>query len=142
MLSGLGSPFVGNGVTSSAISMDKDYTKKIAASVGVAVADGVVLHPGRYEVTPVDRERLGLPVFVKPAREGSSIGVSRVEDWAELPDAVDLARKSGQPRSGRHRPRPGADRILRIEVSEALGSNVSVRAELVQDRSDMSSTKR
>jgi D-alanine-D-alanine ligase len=94
MLSGLGSPFVGNGVTSSALSMDKEYTKKIAASVGIAVTDGVVLRPGRYEVTPVDRERLGLPVFVKPAREGSSIGVSRVEDWAELPDAVDLARKS------------------------------------------------
>lgn len=94
MLGGLGIPFVGNGVISSALSMDKEYTKKIAASVGVAVTDGVVLRPGRYEVTAADRERLGLPVFVKPAREGSSIGVSRVDDWAELPGAVDLACKS------------------------------------------------
>jgi D-alanine-D-alanine ligase len=94
LLSGLGIPFVGNGVLSSALSMDKEYTKKIAASVGVAVADGVVLRPGQYEITAADRERLGLPVFVKPAREGSSIGVSRVDDWAELPDAVELARKS------------------------------------------------
>jgi D-alanine-D-alanine ligase len=96
LLGGLGIPFVGNGVLPSALGMDKEYTKKIASSVGVAVVDGVVLRPGRCEVTAADRERLGLPVFVKPAREGSSIGVSRVDDWAELPDAVDLARKSDE----------------------------------------------
>jgi D-alanine-D-alanine ligase len=39
-----------------------------------------------------DRERLGLPVFVKPARGGSSIGISRVDDWAELPAAIATAR--------------------------------------------------
>jgi D-alanine-D-alanine ligase len=94
LLGGLGIPFVGNGVTASALSMDKEYTKKIAASAGLAVADGVVLRRGQRDVTEADRERLGLPVFVKPAREGSSIGVSKVEDWAELPTAVDIARKS------------------------------------------------
>ena len=94
MLDGLEIPYVGNGVAASALSMDKEYTKKIAASAGLAVADGVVLRKGQHDVSPEDRDRLGLPVFVKPAREGSSIGVSKVEDWAELPAALDRARKS------------------------------------------------
>ena len=94
MLEGLGIPYVGNGVAASALSMDKEYTKKIAAAAGLAVADGVVLRGGQHDVSPEDRDRLGLPVFVKPAREGSSIGVSKVEDWAELPEAIARARKS------------------------------------------------
>jgi D-alanine-D-alanine ligase len=94
MLEGLGIPYVGNGVVASALSMDKEYTKKIAAAAGLAVAEGVVLRKGQHEVSPQDRYRLGLPVFVKPAREGSSIGVSKVEDWADLPQALDRARKS------------------------------------------------
>lgn len=94
MLAGFEIPYVGNGVAASALSMDKEYTKKIAADAGLAVADGVVLRKGRHDVSPTDRDRLGLPVFVKPAREGSSIGVSKVEDWAELPEALDRARKS------------------------------------------------
>jgi D-alanine-D-alanine ligase len=64
--------------------------------VGLTVADGVVLRRGQHDVSQADRERLGLPVFVKPAREGSSIGVSKVDDWAELPAAVELARKSDE----------------------------------------------
>jgi D-alanine-D-alanine ligase len=94
MLAGLEIPYVGNGVVASALSMDKEYTKKIATSAGLAVADGVVLRKGQHEVCPADRDRLGLPVFVKPARDGSSIGVSKVDDWAELPEAVDRARES------------------------------------------------
>lgn len=94
MLEGFEIPYVGSGVAASALSMDKEYTKKIAACAGLAVADGVVLRKGQHDVSPEDRDRLGLPVFVKPAREGSSIGVSKVEDWAELPEALDRARKS------------------------------------------------
>jgi D-alanine-D-alanine ligase len=94
MLDGLEIPYVGNGVAASALSMDKEYTKKIAASAGLAVAEGVVLRNGQHDVSPEDRHRLGLPVFVKPAREGSSIGVSKVDDWAGLPEALDRARKS------------------------------------------------
>ena len=94
MLEGFEVPYVGNGVAASALSMDKEYTKKIAAAAGLAVAEGVVLRTGQHDVSQEDRERLGLPVFVKPAREGSSIGVSKVEDWAELPAALDRARKS------------------------------------------------
>lgn len=94
LLDGIGISYVGNGVISSALSMDKEYTKKIATCTGLAVADGVVLRAGQHDVDTADRERLGLPVFVKPAREGSSIGVSKVDEWSELPGAVERARKS------------------------------------------------
>jgi D-alanine-D-alanine ligase len=94
MLEGVGIPYVGSGVAASALSMDKEYTKKMAAAAGLAVADGVVLRRGQQDLTAADRDRLGLPVFVKPAREGSSIGVSKVDDWAELPGALEQARKS------------------------------------------------
>lgn len=96
LLDGLGIPFVGNGVAASALSMDKEYTKKIAASAGIAVADGVVLRRGRDDVAAAERDRLGLPVFVKPSREGSSIGVSKVDDWTELPAALERARASDE----------------------------------------------
>lgn len=95
MLEWLEIPYVGNGVAASALSMDNEYTKKVAAA-GLAVAEGVVLRKGQHDVGPEDRARLGLPVFVKPAREGSSIGVSKVEEWTELPDALDRARKSDE----------------------------------------------
>jgi D-alanine-D-alanine ligase len=88
-----GVAFVGNGVLASALGMDKEFTKKILSSAGLAVAPGVVLGPGD-DVSRDDRVRLGLPVFVKPARSGSSLGVSRVDDWAQLPAALEEARRS------------------------------------------------
>lgn len=96
LLGGMKIPFVGNKVIASAIGMDKEHTKKIAAAAGLTVADGVVLRRGQHEITAADRDRLGLPVFVKPSREGSSIGVYKVDDWAELADAVDFARKNDE----------------------------------------------
>ncbi|MEV4703745.1 D-alanine--D-alanine ligase family protein [Actinoplanes sp. NPDC049316] len=87
-----GIPYVGSGVLASATSMDKEFTKKILAAEGIAVADGVVLRGDGDEVSDADRATLGLPAFVKPARGGSSIGVSRVGDWAALPEAVEAAR--------------------------------------------------
>ena len=94
MLAMLRTPFVGNGVLASAVGMDKEYTKKLLDAAGLSVADGVVL--GRERDVPSDdeRSRLGLPVFVKPARAGSSVGVSRVDSWDMLPDAVGTARES------------------------------------------------
>jgi D-alanine-D-alanine ligase len=89
-----GIPYVGNGVLTSAACMDKELTKKLLSVAGLTVADGVVLHGPDDEISPADRERLGLPLFVKPAREGSSIGVSRVDDWAQLDEALVTARKS------------------------------------------------
>jgi D-alanine-D-alanine ligase len=88
----VGVPYVGNGVLASAAGMDKEFTKKLLAAEGLRVADGVVLRSGFSELTSYDRDRLGLPVFVKPARAGSSLGVSRVDAWSDLDAALALAR--------------------------------------------------
>ncbi|WP_422748430.1 D-alanine--D-alanine ligase family protein [Mycobacterium sp. WMMD1722] len=88
-----GVPYVGAGVLASAAGMDKEFTKKLLAAEGLPIGDQVVLRPGQATVELDDRERLGLPVFVKPARGGSSIGVSRVAAWDQLPAAIDLARR-------------------------------------------------
>ncbi len=88
-----GVPYVGAGVLASAVGMDKEFTKKLLAVAGLPIGDQVVLRPGTATVSLEDRERLGLPVFVKPARGGSSIGVSRVTSWDLLPMAIDDARR-------------------------------------------------
>jgi D-alanine-D-alanine ligase len=85
-------PYVGNGVIASAVGMDKEFTKKILAADGLPVARSVVLHArtrGAEVEIPMDEARgLGLPVFVKPARSGSSLGVSKVDSWDGLAAAV------------------------------------------------------
>lgn len=88
-----GVPYVGAGVLSSAAGMDKEFTKKLLAAEGLPVGAHVVLRPARSTLRPEERQRLGLPVFVKPARGGSSIGVSRVSSWDELPAAIAAARR-------------------------------------------------
>jgi D-alanine-D-alanine ligase len=88
----IGVPYVGNGVLASAAGIDKAVTKKLLAADGLPVADSVLL--AGHDPLP-DRavlDRLGLPAFVKPSRAGSSLGVSRVEDWSELAEAVAVAR--------------------------------------------------
>ncbi|MBV9090679.1 MAG: D-alanine--D-alanine ligase [Mycobacteriaceae bacterium] len=88
-----GVPYVGAGVLASAAGMDKEFTKKLLAADGLPIGDHVVLRPPRHTLDPRERDRLGLPVFVKPARGGSSIGVSRVSTWAELAAAIADARR-------------------------------------------------
>jgi D-alanine-D-alanine ligase len=88
-----GVPYVGAGVLASATGMDKEFTKKLLTAEGLPIGDHVVLRPGREALDLDERERLGLPVFVKPARGGSSIGVSRVADWDQLPTAIAQARR-------------------------------------------------
>ena len=75
-----GVPYVGAGVLASAAGMDKEFTKKLLAADGLPVGDHVCCDRGTATLELDERERLGLPVFVKPARGGSSIGVSRVGD--------------------------------------------------------------
>ncbi len=81
----IGVPYTGSGVTGSAIGMDKLRSKRLAAAVGVPTPDFVVLR------TEADLEaalqRLGLPMIVKPASQGSSVGMTRVEKAEELPPA-------------------------------------------------------
>jgi D-alanine-D-alanine ligase len=88
-----GVPYVGAGVLASSAGMDKEFTKKLLAAEGLPVGDHAVLRPAQRTLTPQQQERLGLPVFVKPARGGSSIGVSRVTTWEQLPAAVAEARR-------------------------------------------------
>jgi len=87
-----GVPYVGAGVFASAAGMDKEFTKKLLAADGLPVGELVTLRRDTPTLTAAQRERLGLPVFVKPARAGSSVGISRVTDWAALDDAITAAR--------------------------------------------------
>jgi D-alanine-D-alanine ligase len=80
--------YVGSGVLGSALCMDKDVFKQIMLAQGIAVARHKALRPG----DPVENP-FGYPVFVKPARLGSSVGMSKVREEAELEPAVALARR-------------------------------------------------
>lgn len=87
-----GIPYVGPGVLASAAGMDKEFTKKLLAVEGLPVGFQIVLRPGVESLTEEQKQQLGLPVFVKPARGGSSIGISRVADWDSFEAALDKAR--------------------------------------------------
>lgn len=88
--------YVGAGVLSSALSMDKHYMKLVLAGSGVPVCDYVVALPSVWERDPESVRKavddLGYPVFVKPARAGSSMGVSKVVDRGGLDTAIEAAR--------------------------------------------------
>ena len=88
-----GIPYVGPGVMASAVGMDKEFMRKLMAAEGLPVTRDVILR-GRTELTEEEKDFLGLPVFVKPARGGSSIGVSKVSSWDELDTAIAEAAKS------------------------------------------------
>jgi D-alanine-D-alanine ligase len=104
-----GVPYVGAGVLASSVSMDKEYMKIIFQARGLPVAPYVVVRPRDWppegadsaaDTTAVERKRvldaigeLGWPVFVKPARGGSSIGTARACDLAELHAAIEDARR-------------------------------------------------
>src|SRR3954471_796908 len=90
MLELAGVPYVGAGVFASAAGMDKEYTKILLGAAGLDVGSFVVVRRGR-PWSAVDAQALGLPVFVKPARAGSSVGITKVTDWSVLPEAVELA---------------------------------------------------
>ena len=87
-----GIPYVGAGVFASAAAMDKEFTKTLATAAGIPTGPYAVLRPGT-ELSPAERERLGLPVFVKPARAGSSYGITKLSDWRRLPAALAAARE-------------------------------------------------
>jgi D-alanine-D-alanine ligase len=92
MLEMAGIPYVGANVFASAAAMDKEFTKKLAAAEGIPVGRYAVLRAG-VSLSEADKRRLGLPVFVKPSRAGSSHGITRVSDWADLDVAVAVARR-------------------------------------------------
>jgi D-alanine-D-alanine ligase len=83
-----GVPYVGAGVAASALCMDKDLFKAVLRDRGIAVARNVTLRNGDSPEHPFT-----YPVFVKPARLGSSVGISKVGSEDELEPAIDLARR-------------------------------------------------
>ncbi len=88
-------PYAGGGVLDSALCMDKHFMKVALQAAGIAVAPWVTVRRREFDADPSsvrDRaEALGLPLFVKPARAGSSVGVSKVEAWDELDEALAVA---------------------------------------------------
>jgi D-alanine-D-alanine ligase len=81
-----GVPYVGAGVLASALCMDKDVFKAVLRDRGIPVTENITLRLGDEPRNP-----FGYPCFVKPARLGSSVGISKAHDDAELGDAVALA---------------------------------------------------
>jgi D-alanine-D-alanine ligase len=87
-----GVPYVGAGVFASAAAMDKEFTKKLATAAGIPIGPYAVLRAGQ-QLSPEEKERLGLPLFVKPARAGSSFGITKVRSYDELDAAIAEARQ-------------------------------------------------
>lgn len=89
--------YVGAGVLASAIGMDKHFMKVVFEAAGLAVGPYIAVTDREWSVDPaMVRERvaaLGFPVFVKPARAGSSMGISKVDSLAELDTAIAEARE-------------------------------------------------
>lgn len=89
--------YVGAGVLASAVGMDKHFMKLVLAGQGLPIAPYTVIRPGEWEQNPdswtESIAHLGLPVFVKPARAGSSLGITRVDNLADLPAAVAYAQE-------------------------------------------------
>lgn len=83
----IGIKYVGSGVLASAVSMDKSYAKPIFAAAGLSVAAGIVVTSKNFELP----SNLTFPLFVKPARSGSSRGTAKVKQKSDLASAVEHA---------------------------------------------------
>ena len=91
-----GVPYVGAGVAASAVGMDKGLMKKVFEACGMPVGDYMVVRVRDWRAQGADLlavigDRLGFPVFVKPANLGSSVGISKAKDQKELQAALELA---------------------------------------------------
>ncbi|WP_069815011.1 D-alanine--D-alanine ligase family protein [Streptomyces sp. TP-A0874] len=108
-----GVPYVGSGVLASAVGMDKEYMKRVFISYGLPVGPYEVIRPREWENDrSAVRKRIvdftadhGWPVFVKPSRGGSSVGISKVSGPGELDEAIEQAR--------RHDPKVVVEALLR-----------------------------
>ncbi|MFD5101426.1 D-alanine--D-alanine ligase family protein [Streptomyces albidochromogenes] len=96
-----GVPYVGSGVLSSAVGQDKEYMKRVFVSFGLPVGPYEVIRPREWENDPSAARRKivdfagehGWPLFVKPARGGSSMGITKVDDLSGLDEAIEEARR-------------------------------------------------
>ncbi|MCU1526966.1 MAG: D-alanine--D-alanine ligase [Frondihabitans sp.] len=91
----VGLPYVGAGILASAVGMDKHFSKTVLQQAGIDVAPWLTVRAREWRdhraVVEERTEELGWPVFVKPARAGSSVGVSKVSSLAGLAAAMDVA---------------------------------------------------
>ncbi|MFD9870795.1 D-alanine--D-alanine ligase family protein [Streptomyces niveus] len=96
-----GIPYVGAGVLASAVGQDKEYMKRVFLSYGLPVGPYEVIRPREWQMDPsAAREKIvdfaaehGWPIFVKPARAGSSMGITKVDALEGLEDAIEEARR-------------------------------------------------
>jgi D-alanine-D-alanine ligase len=96
-----GVPYVGSGVLASAVGQDKEYMKRVFLSFGLPVGPYEVIRPREWDTDPAAaRKRIvdfagehGWPLFVKPARGGSSMGITKVSDLSGLDEAIEEARR-------------------------------------------------
>ncbi|MFF2655017.1 D-alanine--D-alanine ligase family protein [Streptomyces sp. NPDC058045] len=96
-----GTPYVGSGVLASAVGQDKEYMKRVFTSFGLPVGPYLVIRPGEWARDEAGaRARIadfagehGWPLFVKPARAGSSFGITKVESFAGLDEAIAEAQR-------------------------------------------------
>ncbi|MFE5869955.1 D-alanine--D-alanine ligase family protein [Streptomyces roseifaciens] len=101
MLELSGIPYVGAGVLASAVGQDKEYMKRVFISFGLPVGPYEVVRPREWDTDPAAaRKKIvdfagehGWPVFIKPARAGSSMGITKVDDVSGLDEAVAEARR-------------------------------------------------
>jgi len=92
----LGVPYVFSGHSAHALGMDKSKTKKVMENVGVQIIPGCTLNEDEeYDISEIIEE-FNLPLFVKPSKAGSSVGISKVENKKELVDAIEKAFKYGK----------------------------------------------
>ena len=88
-------PYVGSGVLASSVAMDKTFAKPIYADFGLKVADGFTVHQRDWRANQAMEiakiSSLGFPLFVKPARSGSSRGTSKVKDASGIAKAIEAA---------------------------------------------------
>lgn len=95
-----GLPYVGSGVTGSAVGMDKDMAKRLFQQEGLPVGDFVAVlrsewESSRNKVLQMLKKKFKFPVFVKPASLGSSVGMTKAHDAKELAQALDFAAEFG-----------------------------------------------
>ncbi|MDJ0460870.1 D-alanine--D-alanine ligase family protein [Streptomyces sp. H27-C3] len=96
-----GVPYVGCGVLASAVGQDKEYMKRVFISFGLPVGPYEVIRPREWELDPAaTRKKIvgfaadhGWPLFVKPARAGSSMGITKVDDLSGLDEAIEEAQR-------------------------------------------------
>jgi D-alanine-D-alanine ligase len=120
----LGIPYTGSGVMASAIAMDKVMTKRIWQAEGLPTPRWVCLAHGHQqrELVMAVPDEIGLPLIVKPPREGSSIGVTKVQGYSQMQAAVQLAAS--------HDPDVLCEEFIEGEevTCPVIGSGSSVRA--------------